>query len=164
MNYNFDIVLWFKLILSPILKKVNRLKWMNAIGVSFQAIFDDFNSFRAEMDFKTKYSSEQLSLQTLLNKLFDPTLERIRIETTSDIKPVYYQYNSAEPAPYKYSSFSSEVTSADVTYFASELLDSAASFEVRIPAAIDTLANRSKIASWVNYYRLHSRTFIIKKI
>jgi hypothetical protein len=137
---------------------------MNAIGISFQSIIDDFNSFRSEMDFKTKYSSEQLSLQTLLNKLFDPTLERIRIETTSDIKPLYYQFNSAEPAPYKYGLFASESTSADFEYSASELLDSAASFQVRIPAAIDTPANRSKIASWVNYYRLHSRTFIIKTI
>lgn len=136
---------------------------MDSISVSFKNLLNDFETFRNEIDLKTQYSSEQLSLQTLLNNLFDSTLQRIRIETTSDIKPLYFQFNSNEPFNFQYSYFGSELQPPMYSYYAAELAN-AYNFEVRIPAAIDTAANRTKIAAWVNYYRLSSLTFIVKTI
>lgn len=163
MKYKFDVNKWIRLILSNVLKKPNRLKWMDAISTAFKTLLNEFENFRNEIDLKTQYSSEQLSLQTLLNNLFDSTLQRIRIETTSDIKPIYFQYNSDEEAGVNYGYFSSEIAPVKYSYYSAELTNSY-NFEVRIPASIDTVSNRNKIASWVNYYRISSLTFIIKTI
>lgn len=163
MKYNFDINKFLRLVLSSVLKTTNRLKWMDSISVSFKNLLNEFETFRNDIDLRTQYSSEQLVLQTLLNNLFDSTLQRIIIETTSDIKPLYYSFNSGEPFNFQYSYFGAEAKPPMYGYFGAELAN-AYNFEVRIPSAIDTVANRNKIAAWVNYYRLSSLTFIIKTI
>lgn len=163
MNYNLNPNLFVRLILSPLLKGVNRLKVFDSIAEPFKNFLNDFAAFRAETDLKVQYSSSQLSLQTLLNKLFDSTLERIRIETTSDIISIEYGYLVDEVAPIAtYYYLISETAPIEFDYLGSEIIAKAYSFEVRVPAALNTAETISKIAAWVNYYRLTSKTFTIK--
>lgn len=163
MNYSLDTNLFVRLVVSPLLKGVNRLKVLDSIAEPFKNFLNDFAAFRAETDLKVQYSSSQLSLQTLLNKLFDNTLERIRIETTTDIIPVEYDYLTDETAPLAtYYFLFGETAPLEFDYLGAEILANAYSFEVRVPAALNTPETISKIAAWVNYYRLTSKTFIIK--
>jgi hypothetical protein len=163
MNYFFDISKFFLLILDKSLKTTNRLRDFNAIAAPFKTFLNEFQVFRNEINFRTQYSSETLSLQKLLNKLFDSNLERIVIRTASDIKPLYRQYNANETAVFEYSYFTNESVAHKYAYFASEF-SNAYTFEVLIPSALNNEATKSKITAWVNYYRFHSKTFIIKVI
>lgn len=165
MNYFFNIKDWFLLNLHKTLQFPNRLIWLNAVSTPIKSLLNDFEAFRLEINNKTKYSSEQASLQYLLNTLFDATYQRIRIETTSDVKPSYFQFYSDETGEDFYSFFASEIGTnpENYSYYKKELVN-AYSFIVWIPTSLDSEATKSKIKSWVDYYRLATKNFIIKTI
>jgi len=150
MNYILNLNKWVRLILPFILKTTNRLIWFDCILNPFKSILNEFESFRNEIDLKTQYSCEQLSLQTLLNNLFDPLLMRIRIQTNTDIEPAHYLNDE------------SLFYGDEGLYFPSGV--GKHNFEVLIPGVINTPENLVKITAWVNYYKFSGLNFIIKNI
>lgn len=125
-----------------------------------RTLYNEFIEFKREVDFKTQYSCQQKSLESLLNKKFDPVLKRIKIITSSDLKEIYYSFNSGEVNPSLiYSNFSSEVISTPRYSFNSEELTNSFRFVVRIPSALDEDSIKAQMKAWVDYYRFQSFNF-----
>ena len=99
MRYGFNSDKFVNSYLPAVLRLTNRVKLFQSFLKPVENLVADFNSFRQEIIFKTKYSCQQKSLTALLNKKFDDTHSRIRIVTASDIKPIWYSYNSNEINP-----------------------------------------------------------------
>lgn len=160
MKYSFNLQKLVNLILPFWIRKPNRVKLFISIFWPLQSLFNEFADFKTEMDFRTQYNCQQKSLESLLNKRYDPVLKRIRIITTSDLKAIYYSFNSTEINPnLGYSRFSSEIIVSPRYIFNAEELSSSVRFVVRIPAALDNETVKSQMKSWVDYYRFQSFNF-----
>ena len=162
MNYNWDIVKWIKLVLGS-LWRTNRALLMKCLLQPIIRMYNEFIAVMDDINNRTKYNSSQKVLTALLNKLFDPTLKRIYIDTVADDTTVYYQPLSTEtPVGYE---MIRQVNIADgiTTGIQYELniaeFVTIVDFIVYVPAALT--AQQSTITAWVNYYRFASLTFKI---
>lgn len=171
MNYNWDIVKWIKLVLgslwatnrallikcllAPILRMYNDPLYPTATD-NFIALMDDINN-------RTRYNSSTKALTALLNKLFDPILNGIYIETVSDDTTIYYQPLSAE-TPVGYDRMTQVNIADGITtgiYYEINIAEfvTIVDFIVYVPASLT--AQQPNITAWVNYYRFASLTFKI---
>jgi hypothetical protein len=160
MKYGFNLNKLVDLLLPFWLRKPNRVKLYISLMEPVRSLYNEFIEFKREVDFKTQYSCQQKSLESLLNKKFDPVLKRIKIITSSDLKEIYYSFNSGEVNPSLiHGKFSSEVISTPRYSFNSEELTSSFRFVVRIPSALDEDSTKAQMKAWVNYYRFQSFNF-----
>lgn len=165
MRFSLNIERFVNQILPFILRKGNRVKLFQSLLKPVQTLFNEFMAFRAEVIFKTKYSSQQKSLSALLNKKFDGVHRRIRIITATDLKTVFYRYNSDEVNPAPAYSFNSDEANPFLKFsYNSNELNNPYRFIVRIPADCNTNEIKAQIKSWVDYYRFSSMNFIFQVI
>lgn len=162
MNYNWDIIKWIKLVLGS-LWKPNRALLIKCLLQPIIRMYNDFIAMMDDINNRTRYNSSQKALEGLLNKLFDPTLTRIYINTVSDDTTIYYQPLSTE-TPTGYDRITQVNIADGITAGIKYQLNIAeyttiVDFIVYVPTAL--AAQQSLITVWVNYYRFASLTFKI---
>jgi hypothetical protein len=149
MNYDWDIRDWVERNLRSFFRRAFAIAWFYALLKPLEDMHAEFKSQSDEIDFNTKYSSQQIVLAHLLNDLYDPTNRLIRVETVSDgkIQPVFYQPSENKPV-YFY-----QPSEGNPVYFwqPEEIYDGI-NFRVMVPTALS--ADVPKITARVRMYAL----------
>lgn len=77
MNINFN---WYvEKYIPPFIRKIKTVKVAKALIKPLLSLWIDFFNFRQEMIYRTNLTSQRLSLESHLNKIFDPIQKRILI-------------------------------------------------------------------------------------
>lgn len=100
MNYSWNITKWVKMYLPAMLRKPNRIGIAIALLAGIKWLYADFNTFRAFVYLRVKYTSQQRSLAYLLNKVFN-TGTQIKVNTLSDVQVIYYGFGGDIPVGYE---------------------------------------------------------------
>lgn len=173
MKYDLNIPKLIEVLLPPLLRGVNRIKLLASLTISLDYLYNGkfdsdgnlieagFIQYKKEIEFKTKYNCQQGVLAHLLNELFDPIHERIRIQTTSDIVPSTYMRQSGEAVTdLTYMRVAGETT-IEKAYMrrVGEIGDSYR-FIVYVPTALTN--KETEIKAWVDYYRFASKKYKIQ--
>lgn len=160
MNYEWNIAGWLPRQLSLTSEQLQA--WLRALLQPVQELHQLFILKNVDLDFRTRYNSQQGSMRALLNKLFDPTLNRIKVYTNTDTDPVDFVYFKAEPEPVEFDYYKSEaIVPRDYVYFKSEY-DARRGFTVEIPAAL--VPDQDAIAAWVNFLRFQGCKWVFKVV
>jgi hypothetical protein len=157
-SYSWNIGNWILRRLPNKRRTVINTSWLKALLFPLQEVSNDFSARCQDWDFRIKYNSQQKVLSYLLNQLFDPTLARIRVVTTSDITPPTIIYDDQEnpDAPILYDDAESLI---HIVLYDEDEVDSNYDFKVIVPAALSS--NEARIKAWVERYRLGSKRFTI---
>ncbi len=158
MTYIFDIDKFVNDVLPPVWRNDFTRSWLKALLIPFLTLYNEFVATSIALDFRIKYSSQQKVLASLLNKLFDPSQNRIRVQTDSDelIDVVTYYESEGEPPIFTY--YESEGKPPLYTYYGTEY-DTNGGFTVYVPVSL--AGNEAAIRAWVNYYKYASTKFKI---
>lgn len=158
-NYSWNIANWVPRML-PLKRRTEfTIAWLVACLSGVQVLVNDFSTKCQEWDFRVLYNSQQKVLSALLNKLFDATSKRIRVETIADIIPPMIVYHDSElpEAPVVY--FDSESAPMDVIINHDSESASALDFRVFVPSALSGL--EEQIKAWINRYVLADKQYEI---
>jgi len=162
MNYNWDIVKWIKLVLGS-LWKPNRALLIKCLLQPIIRMYNEFIILIDDINNRTRYNSSQKALTSLLNKLFDPTLKRIYIDTVADEYQVYYQpiigESLGDMVPLYQPIIADTDTPAPLYQLNIAEYILIVDFIVYVPTSL--AAQEGNIKAWVNYYRFASLTFKI---
>lgn len=99
MIYLWNILTWAKHELPYEVRKPTHVAWVQALLKPLSDLHAAFLIYRDATIKKMRYNGQTCILQELLNDLFDPTLRRIIVLTTYDIKLPEYIYTQAENTP-----------------------------------------------------------------
>lgn len=157
-DYSWDIESWINRRLHKKRRTVKHIAWLNALLSPLQTIANEFSSKCQEWDFRIKYSSQQKVLASLLNKIFDPSLARIRVVTITDLMPPVILYDDIENPDHPIVYDEDEGIQGPILYDEDEM-DSAYDFKVIVPASLSGSENR--IRAWVERYRIGSKNYTI---
>lgn len=91
INYIVNVNKLVKQWLSQTLSKPNRIALYIVLVAPLKWFFSDFDAFRAFVDLRLNYNSQQRSLAYLLNKVFE-TGTQIKVRTVSDTFSVNYLF------------------------------------------------------------------------
>lgn len=115
---------------------------------SDKSLYKQFTDFMLFVNTRVRYNSQQKSLTALLNKLFDTSLKRIYLVTSSDIIEVIYGKYGGEMIDTIYGKREGESAAAIYGHRAPEF-ENVFDGYVYVP---DGLQDReSEIKAWVNY-------------
>ncbi|MFA9215429.1 MAG: hypothetical protein ACEQSR_16585 [Candidatus Methylacidiphilales bacterium] len=164
MNFSFNVIKWLNQNIAVSKRKPRIVKFLIVILTPIQTIHTRFMEFRAEIIFRTNYSSQQGSLAALLNKRFESLIgiKQFRIETIDDQKERYYFPSSTEPAQLFnpiYFGLGWEANSNPIYIGSAKEYDNSISFIVYAP--VEAMIKETEINFWVNYYRFVSKNFKI---
>jgi hypothetical protein len=81
---NFNINWYVEKYLPGFIRKTNNVRAIKALVKPLLSLLTDFYNFRIEMIYRTNLTSQRLSLESHLNKIFDPIQKRILIAHYSD--------------------------------------------------------------------------------
>lgn len=158
MMYRWDIKSWIERNTGTRLRVPVWIAWVNMHLASISELYADFVAKATDLDDKVKYNSQQLVLQSFLNKKFDPTGYQIRVETVSDAweHPVIYYESEAKENPAFYYESEGEESPA-IRYESEKILNGL--FRVFVPTALSS--KESEIKSWLEYFKEASKTYEI---
>jgi hypothetical protein len=161
-NYTWNIKSWLARYL-PFRRRTEEplaLQWV--FLAPLQDLADELADKAVVLDFQIKYSSQQKVLEGLLNRLFDPANNRIKVQTISDLVPdvVLYFDNELEPFP-QVLYFDGETMAFDapILYHDSEE-EAMADYRVIVPASLS--GDEAKLRAWINRYNLADKNYIIE--
>lgn len=157
LDFNWNISSWLNKVLPKERKTTINVSWLNALLSPIQTMADTFATKCLDWDFKIKYNSQQKILEGLLNKLYDSSLRRIRVETIADLAPPVILYHDAEEPTGPVLYFDGE--SADGPILMHDGEESAYDFRVLVPTSLTS--SEAQIKSWINRYKLADKTYII---
>lgn len=156
-NYNWNISQWVRQMDWRLLRPAN-FAFMRWLLSQVDLMHGWFLAKNVELDFRTKFNSQQKVFEHLLNSLFDASLRRIRIVTGNDDIIQRFIYFKSEAQPVNYSYFLSESALPEYVYSSVEQ-QSTGVFIVYLPFALQPQI--SSIISWLNYYKLADKKYII---
>jgi hypothetical protein len=159
-NYSWNIKSWLGRFLPGRRREESMLAFIWALLAPLQDVVDDFASRAVAWRFRVRYSSQQLVLVSLLNKLFDPVDRRIRVVTVGDLAPEVILYFDGEFDPIDDVVYhDGEPDEAPVVYHESEL-DGLADYIVYVPSGLS--GEEDRILSWIGRYNLADKIFILE--
>ena len=158
-DYAWNIENWIPKRLPLKRRTAITIAWLKACLSGVQSLAYQFNVKCQEWDFRVKYNSQQKVLASLLNKLFDPTSKRIRVETISDLThPVVLYFDSEIPEASDIYFDSETDPEDDILTFISE--DAAQKdFRVFVPTALSS--SEEQIKAWIRRYILADKQYEI---
>jgi hypothetical protein len=157
-NYNWNINNWLNKILGRLWRRPQPLALLKSLLVPMQDLANELSGRSITWRFQVLYSSQQLALQSMLNKLFDPTLSRIRIVTVADLVPDTNIYHDSEFDPAQALIYhDSELDIAPIIYHDSE--DLAADYLVYVPTSLS--ASNAQIDAWISRYNIATKLYTI---
>jgi len=158
MIYSWDIKSWLQRNIGTRKRQPIVKAYLYIFLKPIELVHGLFITLSADIDNKVKYTSQQLVLAGLLNKLFDATSKRIRVETVSDawVHPtIYLRYEGAQPVYIYYRSESADTT--HVRYRSEASLDGL--FKVFLPTSLTS--SEAEIRGWIDQYKEASKTYVI---
>lgn len=167
MSYDFDIEKWLNLVVGYFYRKPRILKVAGALLAPVKTLHTQFLEFRASILFKASYSSQQRSLKSLLNRVFDSSRagRSFDIQTSADLLPNHYAPIGSDESGLVdplYAGLASEAHVLPLYAGLASEYNQVASFIVFAP--IECQPREAEIKSWVNYYRFAGKNFVIKYI
>lgn len=157
-SYSWNIENWITRYLRKKRRTTINIAWIKTLLSPLQEKADEFAAKTIDFDFRIKYNSQQKVLESLLNTLFDPSLKRIRIVTTTDIMPPVIIYDDTENPDHAIIYDESEAIDGPILYDQDEI-DANYDFRIMAPAALS--GQESKILAWVERYRIGSKKYTI---
>ena len=160
MIYTWNILAWVRKYGPVNVFHSEVIDLLSALLQPVVTLYDAFIVFSEEIDRKSKYSSQQGVLRSLLNDLFDVTERRIRIVTLSDaIDEIYINYKAETLDEEVYIFKKTEVAEDDTFVFTKEELKGINGFEVYVPSSLQS--KEGELRSWIEYYRLADKEYNI---
>lgn len=158
MIYTWDIASWVERNLGSRKRKTVLMAFIRMHLTPVSTLHTEFLATNADLDDKVKYSSQQLVLQSFLNKKFDATNKQIRIETVSDAwkHPRTYYRSEAGVLPMIF--YRSEAETDPLLRYRSEKALNGL-FNVYLPSGLSS--KEAEIKSWLDYYKEASKTYQI---
>lgn len=135
------------------------IAWLKALLSPLQEKADEFSTACTDWDYRVMYSSQQKVFAALLNKQFDSTSKRIRVETVSDlISPVVLYHDTELPeASVLYHDSETEPEPVIINHDSEDA--AAVDFRVFVPTSLSGIEDR--IMAWVNQYKLADKQYEI---
>ena len=115
---------------------------------SDKSLYRQFIDFMLYVNLRVRYNSQQKSLTALLNKVFDASLKRIYLVTSSDIIEHLYGKHSGEMVVTIYGKKGGESGAAIYGHRAPEFNNV---FDGYVYVPYDLVEQEAEIKSWVNY-------------
>lgn len=151
MSYTWNIRSYIERNL-PIKRRQEKfIAWLYSLLSPLEYLAGDYFVLKRNIDFKTKYNSQQKVLESLLNQLFDSTLNRITVDTYSDAYAPQFMYYKTEGTNPKFQYFRTESVPADYIRFRAESVNLRL-FNVNVPSALST--EEVAIKSWLDTLKL----------
>lgn len=165
MNYNWNILTWINNMLPVRLQKPNRIGIIATLIANIKqstgtdnTLYNQFVEFMLYCRLRTRYNIQQGSLQALLNKIFDPSLNRIYLVTTSDIIVTPYGQDAEENTEVVYGKEAGD--SFETAYaYTDEDYENAYDGYVYIPAELEP--KEAEIRTWIDYNIFLSKRYRI---
>lgn len=161
MLYEWNTRKWVEDFLNLVVRKPRTVALYHAFIAPASTFFQQFLNFKKDIDRKVKYNGQVIRFEAALNDLFDPVLKRIYIVTNGDQVEVY-TYQRSENKP-KYSRNRTEGGLITIRSRSEISAGLDADFVVYVPAAI-VAANEQLINAWIKFYKLSTKTYLIKSI
>lgn len=158
MNYSWDIREWIERFDWRLKAMAVHIAWIYALLKPIKDKHDELLLVNADIDLKVRYNSQQKVFAALLNKLFDDTLQRIRVVTGIDSHTPYYIYSVADGATPRFL-YSEADAGEPATYLYPKPSGAVASFKVYAPASL--AADETRLKAWIDYYKLADKTYVI---
>lgn len=166
--YNIDFAKLANLLTPPFLRKRKLIDWLIALLKPLEEVNLSFKKFREDSIYKVTHNGQVYSLQAVLNDAYDNDLRRIRIKDSLFIDPLYIYPEDDERPVYIYP----EGQDPDQVYVYDDSVfdDIDVDFIVCIPVEYRPADPQElnvlliQIKSLINYYKIASKTYIIKWI
>lgn len=157
MNFSWNIFNWLNRYLVKFQAQSVQLAWLRSLLKPVQELHTDFIQFNERINQITKYNSQQKVFASLLNKVFDNDLKRIRIVTSTESKTRTYIFYKSESKPLKNIYFKSEDQPRFI-YSKNEILLNS-TFIVYAPLSISV--SESRLRAFINLYKLANTNYTI---
>lgn len=158
-DYSWNIGAWIPRRL-PFKRRTDiTISWLKAQLAPLQEKADEFAAKCTDWDFRVKYNSQQKVLASLLNKLFDPTSKRIRVETVSDLIGAVVLFHDTELPEASVIYHDSETEPVPVIINHDSETAAAVDFRVFVPTSLT--GDEDRIRAWINQYKLADKQYEI---
>jgi len=165
MTFTFDIPTFVRRLTPPLLRKSRQLAWIKALLQPVDTLKDNLNDYVLDVAFRARLNSQVLMLEYGLNELYDNSLRRIYITTSTGFyQREKYTYFTQEGQPDVFLRNTSEAPIASETYIYStqeqfDLIADTTFFTVHVPTGLTSVEDRIK--STINKYKLAGKTYTI---
>lgn len=147
--------------MATFLRKSRHLAWLRVLLTPLKELHQDFLTKKIDLDFKTRFNSQQMLFTAFLNDKFDAEDRRIRVVTGTDALPLYYTYFKSENKAKRYKYFKSEGQPVRYRYFRHEQ-PNRNRFIVYVPTEYQD--KEAQIRGWIDYYKLADKKYTIEWI
>lgn len=156
MRYRFDLSVWIRQQLPPVLHNRGILAVMYALVSGIREVQKSFDLYAADIDRRLSHNSATLSLSAWLNDLFGLNDAIYITNYVNDIPYLSYERENIVPLYLQYQAEGKGV------YLNSQPPTVYGGFVINIPKGIASEANIATIRKWVDYYKVAGVTYKIQ--
>lgn len=167
MIYDWDFESWLAVKLKASMRQPTRTALYVALLEPLRELYAEFLTIREKVEFDVGYSMETISIEHMMNTLFDPNLKRINIVTNDDVLPRVFTFQDGEntlQAPDVFAGADGEVLDPDPVFlFADDEVINTADYTVSVPNSV-WVTHETAIRARLDRYRIAGKKYEIELI
>jgi hypothetical protein len=156
-NINFNKLVAFNV--PEFLWRITDLKWMALLVSQVKSLYDEFIAWKDEVFYNAAHSGQVISLEHILNDIFDPSYRRIYID--DGLRGTQnYIFNTSENQDEPYI-FNASETANPQLYLFNNQEDTSANYDFKVMVPLTLVINQNRMKGLVNVYKEGSKTYKI---